>query len=53
VIAVFLLVVVNRKKLLGEYTNRVVANVLGAAVVLTAAALGVYKLVTVVGRLWV
>jgi len=52
VIAVFLLVVVNRRKLLGQYTNGVPANVLGAAVVLTAAALGVYKLVMVIGRLW-
>ncbi len=52
VIAVFLLVVVNRRKLLGQYTNGMLANVLGAAVVLTAAALGVYKLVTVIGRIW-
>jgi len=52
VIAVFLLVVVNRRKLLGEYTNGVLANVLGAMVVLIAAALGVYKLVMVIGRIW-
>lgn len=52
VIAVFLLVVVNRRKLLGEYTNGVPANILGAAVVLIAAALGVYKLVTELYPLW-
>ncbi len=49
VIAVFLLVVVNRRDLLGSHANGVAANILGAAVVLTAAGLGVYKLATVVG----
>ncbi|UCC31095.1 MAG: Nramp family divalent metal transporter [Phycisphaerales bacterium] len=51
VIAVFLLVVVNRRKLLGQYTNGLPANVLGVAVVVIAAALGVYKLVMVIARL--
>ena len=44
VVAVFLLVVVNRKKLLGDYVNGLTANVLGGLVVLIAAGLGVYKL---------
>ncbi len=40
VIAVFLLIVLNRADLLGRYKNGVVANVLGGAVVLITAGLG-------------
>jgi manganese transport protein len=47
VVAVFLLVVVNRRDLLGEHTNGPLANLLGAAVVTTAAGLGIYKVVAV------
>jgi manganese transport protein len=49
IVAVFLLVVVNRRGLLGKHVNGITANVLGAAVVITAAGLGVYKLLTVLG----
>ena len=48
VIAVFLLFVMNRRSILGRYTNGVAANVLGAVVVLVAAGLGIYKLVQAV-----
>ena len=47
VVAVFLLVVVNRRDLLGDHTNGPTANILGAVVVITAAGLGIYKVVTV------
>ena len=43
-IAVFLLVVMNRKRLLGRYTNTVGRNVLGALVVLVVSGLGFYKI---------
>lgn len=48
-IAVFLLIVVNRADLLGAYKNGIIANVLGGAVVLVAAALGALKLLKVAG----
>ena len=51
VVAVFLLIVMNRSDLLGRYTNGVVANVLGAVVVLTVSGLGGYKLLTALGLL--
>ncbi len=51
VVAVFLLIVMNRSDLLGKYTNGIVANVLGAIVVLTVSGLGGYKLLTVIGLL--
>jgi manganese transport protein len=44
IVAVFLLVVVNRRSLLGRWANGWTANLLGAAVVFTAAGLGVFKL---------
>ena len=47
VIAIFLLLAVNRTKLLGRHTNGPVANILGVAVVATAAGLGIWKLVNV------
>lgn len=49
IVAVFLLVVVNRRDLLGNHVNGPMANVLGAAVVITAAGLGIYKLATALG----
>lgn len=49
VVAIFLLVVVNRSRLLREHTNGLVANVLGVAVVVTAAGLGMLKLARVFG----
>ncbi len=51
VVAVFLLIVMNRSDLLGKYTNGVVANLLGAIVVLTVSGLGGYKLLTALGLL--
>ncbi len=51
VIAVFLLIVVNQRRLLGEQINGVTANLLGGLVVLIAAGLGVYKLAGVLSRL--
>ncbi len=49
IIAVFLLVVVNRKRLLGCHVNGVWANVLGTGVVLIASGLGIYRLAQAVG----
>lgn len=51
VVAVFLLVVMNRRELLGEYTNGWLANLSGTLVVVVVSALGLYQLWTVVGRL--
>ena len=48
-IAAFLLVVMNRRELLGEHSNGVVANLLGAVVVLTATGLGTFQLLKVLG----
>ncbi|MEX0700772.1 MAG: Nramp family divalent metal transporter [Planctomycetales bacterium] len=45
-IAVFLLVAVNRRRLMGDHANGVVANLLGASVVLVATAFAAYRLVT-------
>ncbi len=50
-IAVFLLVVMNRKRLMGSYANGWSANVLGGAVVLVVSGLGVWKLRGVVTAL--
>ncbi|QIB66375.1 Nramp family divalent metal transporter [Kineobactrum salinum] len=51
VVAVFLLTVMNSKALLGEYRNGPAANLLGSAVVLVAVALGLVKLLGVLGLL--
>jgi len=48
-IAIFLLAVMNQGKLLGKHKNGVVANLLGAVVVLTATGLGVFQLLQAVG----
>ena len=52
VIAGFLLVAMNRKALLGDYTNRALANVLGVGVVLVVSGLGFVKLVKVARAIW-
>ena len=44
IVAVFLLIAVNRKPLLGSFTNGTLANILGSLVILTAAGLGATKL---------
>ncbi len=49
-IAVFLLVVMNRQELLGEQTNGPVANVCGGVVVCVVSALGFFQLWTAFGR---
>ena len=49
IIAIFLIIVMNKKTILGQYTNKPLANVLGAAVVLTVAGLGLFKLGKVFG----
>ena len=49
VIAVFLLIVVNRKKLLGIYANGVFSNLAGVVVVGVAGALGVWRIVAAIG----
>ncbi|MCK0127645.1 Nramp family divalent metal transporter [Erythrobacter sp. F6033] len=46
IIAGFLLYVVNRRELLGEFANRWLANVLGAIVVMVATGLGIRLIVT-------
>jgi Mn2+/Fe2+ NRAMP family transporter len=51
VVAIFLLVVMNRRQLLGEHANGPVANLMGALVVATAVALGGIKLAQVLGWL--
>ena len=51
VIAVFLLIVMNQKSLLGRYANGVLANLLGALVVLIVAGLASFKLWQVVQRI--
>ncbi|GAB3288956.1 Nramp family divalent metal transporter [Parahaliea aestuarii] len=49
VVAVFLLVVMNQRKLLGEFTNGPLANLLGGLVVMVAFGLGAVKLMGVAG----
>lgn len=51
VIAVFLLVVMNRRDLLGNHRNGPVANTFGSVIVLVVAALAVYQLGDVFGLL--
>jgi len=49
--AVFLLMIMNRRDLLGDYTNRPLANTLGVLVVLVTVALGLLKLQQVIGAI--
>ena len=44
VTAVFLLIIMNRKDLLGEYRNSFVSNILGVAVVITVTGLGLFNI---------
>ena len=50
-VAIFLLVVMNRSNLLGQYTNGPVTNTLGGLVVLLATGLGIYSILDVAGVL--
>jgi Mn2+/Fe2+ NRAMP family transporter len=47
IVAIFLLIVMNRSDLLGRHANTAIANVLGGIVVLVAAGLGVASLINV------
>ena len=47
VIAGFLLWVMNKQDILGDYTNGPISNFFGGAIVLLVSSLGIYKLVTV------
>ena len=51
VVAVFLLVVVNRASLLGEHANGAIANLLGGLVVVVAGGLGGWRIVLAIGQL--
>jgi len=48
-VAIFLLVVMNRGDLLGEFKNGVLANILGIIVVLFTAGLGIFQFLKVIG----
>jgi len=49
VVAVFLLIVMNRSDLLREYKNGIVANILGAVVVLIVAGFGIFQILRALG----
>jgi manganese transport protein len=49
IIAVFLLLVMNRRDLLGDHVNGPVGNVAGGAVVLVATGLGLFNLASAFG----
>jgi manganese transport protein len=49
IVAVFLLVVVNRKDILRKHANGVVANILGIVVILIAAGLGAFQVLKAAG----
>lgn len=45
-IAIFLIWVMNKQEILGDYTNGLLSNILGGLIVLFVSALGIYKLVS-------
>ena len=47
IIAVFLLIIMNRRDLIGVHTNGKFANILGSLVVLVVSGLGLYKLTSI------
>ncbi|MTE22378.1 divalent metal cation transporter [Streptomyces sp. TRM43335] len=49
VVAVFLLVVMNRRDLLGEYRNNLARNLMGCGVVLVATGLGLFNILRATG----
>ena len=49
VVALFLLVVVNRRSLLGAHSNGVTANLMGVVVVGVVGALGAWRIVLAIG----
>ena len=44
IIAVFLLIIMNRSDLLGDHRNKWTTNIIGGVVVTTVAALGVFNI---------
>lgn len=48
IIAVFLLVAVNQKKLMQSFTNGIVANIMGFSVVIVVTGLGAFKLYSII-----
>ena len=52
VVAVFLLVVVNRTSLLGVHANGAIANLMGVVVVGVVGALGAWRIVLAIGQSW-
>lgn len=48
IVAIYLLIIMNNKKLLGEYSNKLLTNVLGIAIVLVCIFLGGYSLLDVI-----
>ncbi len=51
VIAIFLLVVMNQKKQLGQYVNKWLGNMLGIIVVIVTAGLGIRMILSATGLL--
>lgn len=51
VIAVYLLIIMNSKKLLSGYTNNLIQNIIGSAVVLIMIGLGIKSILHVIGLL--
>ncbi len=49
IVAFYLLYVMNNPRLLGQYRNRLASNLVGGAVVLVVAGLGVFKLLQAAG----
>jgi manganese transport protein len=49
VIAIYLLMVMNNSKIMGDHVNRLLSNILGAIVVLTALVLGMRSIMHVAG----
>jgi manganese transport protein len=47
IVAIFLLIIMNRSDLLGEHRNKFFANLIGGLVVIIVTALGVFKLAKV------
>lgn len=51
IVAIFLLYVMNNKKLLGKYTNSLLSNILGFVVTLVAIGLGLRSILRVLGKM--
>ena len=49
IVAVYLLYVMNSSRLLGDYKNRWLSNIVGGLIVLVVSGLGIFKLLQAVG----